>query len=228
MTAQPNSSSRGSRCCSARTSMMPMAAPVPSAVSRMPYWASDPRTSEANTVPSGIMAPAPMSPPPSPTITARLKASPRMKRMPSLISRMLDAKSSFLVPVARRLRDRESEHEDRGDDVGDRVEPQRHDVLVDLERAQRVEPAEPRGHDGQRGRDRRADRERAVGRDERQGVGRRELVLGHEVRHRRVLRRAPEQRHDLDEERRDHEQPEAAHERDRADQRRRGRGRRAP
>ena len=64
-----------------------------------------------------------------------------------------------------------------------------------------------------------AERERAVGRDQRERVRGREVLLGHEVRHRRVLRRAPEQGEDLDEERDDDQQPEAVHERQRRDQR---------
>ena len=49
----------------------------------------------------------------------------------------------------------------------------------------------------------RRERERAVRRDQRERVRGREVLLGHEVRHRRVLRRAPQQGEDLDEERDD-------------------------
>ena len=76
---------------------------------------------------------------------------------------------------------------------------QREHLLVDLERGDDVERR--RAHvasAGEQREDDRRDRERAVRRDERQRVRRRRAAPRHEVRHRRGLRRAPQQREDLE------------------------------
>ncbi len=54
-----------------------------------------PSTSVANTVLSGTIAPAPITPPPRPTITARAKRSVRMNDSPSPISENVDVHSNF-------------------------------------------------------------------------------------------------------------------------------------
>ena len=87
-----------------------------------------PSTSVANTWLSGTIAPAPITPPPRPTITARAKRSVRMNEKPSLISRERRRPLELRCPRAsRRRRDRQPEDDDRRDDVGERVEPERRD-----------------------------------------------------------------------------------------------------
>ena len=78
MTANSNTVSRGSRFCSISSTTTPIAAPMPSAVMSTPNVAlSPPRPSFANTGPSGIIAPAPMTPTPSPTMTPRTRGCVR-------------------------------------------------------------------------------------------------------------------------------------------------------
>ena len=128
-------------------------------------------------------------------------------------------KIDLLLAVALGPRDGEPHDDERRRHVRERVEPQRHHVFVDLQRLQRIEAAEPRGHDGERGGDGGPERKRSVRGHEGQRVRRRELVLGHEMRNGRILRRSPQHRHDLEEERGHDQQREAVDKGQRADER---------
>ena len=173
--------------------------PMPSAVIKMPNCELPPSTSSANTAPSGTIAPAPMIPPaeadhhrphqpvgadePEPfddlaegLRSSRRAVSPDRSGFGSGSRQMSSAEARKLSPSTQ------SASASR----------------FDVEGRHRVEPAEPvRQHREGRG-DRRGQREGAVRRDESERVRRRELLVGNEVRQRRVLRRAPQQREHLE------------------------------
>ena len=93
------------------------------------------------------------------------------------------------------------------------VGPDRERRLVRVEEVQRVEVAEPLRDAGQGREEGGAERKRRVRGDEPERVGRRELIGLDDVGHRRVLRRAPHQREDLDQERDQHQLDEVVEER---------------
>ena len=96
MTANSNTVSRGSRFWKSSSSTTPAAAPRPSAVINTPKVAlSPPSASFANTGPSGIIAPPPISPRPRPTITPRTRGSLTMNCRPSLMSRNVSERSAW-------------------------------------------------------------------------------------------------------------------------------------
>ena len=207
MTENSKTVSRGSRFWKTSRTTTPAAAPMPSAVISTPNVAlSPPSTSVAKTGPSGIIAPPPMSPSPRPMITPRTSGSLTMNRTPSLMSRNVARQVGLVLRGRGRRRDRQAQDDQRGDEERRRVDPQRERLLVDLQRVERGEGAQPRGERGEQREDQRRERERAVRRDERQRVRGRELVVVDEVRHRRVLRRTPQQRQDL-EQKREHDEP---------------------
>ncbi len=94
ITANSNTVSRGSRFWKMSSSTTPVAAPIPSAVISTPNVALSPSSPcFANAAPSGIMAPPPMRPTPSPTMTPRTRGWCAMKWSPSLMSRIVCVQS---------------------------------------------------------------------------------------------------------------------------------------
>ncbi len=99
ITAKQNTVMRGSRPCSHSSVITPNAAPKPSAVMSTPNAAAPPSsTSFAKLGPSGIIAPAPMRPTPSPSMTPRIIACWPTNRSPSLISRKVSVQSMRRSP----------------------------------------------------------------------------------------------------------------------------------
>ena len=211
-----NTVARGRRFCNQSSVTTPNAAPKPSAVISTPKAALPPlSTSFAKLGPSGIIAPAPMMPMPSPSITPRTSVC-----FETNCDALLDLAEGLGPVDARAVGSVAS----AGSGAGRRSRPstrnvqasndEREQLLVDLERADDVEVAEHRGEPREQREDDRRDRERAVRRGERQGVRRLQLLLGDEVRHRRRLRRSPQQRQDLETERDEEEAGQVLDERE--------------
>ena len=161
----------------------------------------------ANSCPSGMIIPPPMSPPARPIITPRTSGFDRTNRSPSTMScHVCDADTRVIT--RRSLESRRSREMRNADTRNVRPSTQIGSSDCWWKRPEVVDVAEPLGDAGEDRVEHRADEERAVRGDEPERVRRRELLgILHDVRDRRVLRRAPQQREDLDQER-DHDQPE--------------------
>ena len=105
ITAKQNTVMRGRRPCNHSSVTTPIAAPKPSAVMSTPNAAAPPSsTSFAKLGPSGIIAPAPMSPTPRPSMTPRIIGCFPTNCSPSLISRKVSVQSMRLLSVRRSRR----------------------------------------------------------------------------------------------------------------------------
>ena len=229
ITPKQNTVMRGSRPCSQSSVTTPVAAPKPSAVISTPNAALPPSsTSWAKLGPSGIIAPAPIRPKPRPSITPRTSACFDTNCRPSLTSRKVSVQS--MRPVLLRSR--------RGIGRRHTIAADTRNVIASKKSASTswstlndettLKAPSTVASAGEQREDDRRDRERAVRRGERQRVRRRQLLVRHQVRHRRRLRGAPHQREDLEPER-DQQQPtEVLDERQQQEQARRGRCRRTP
>ena len=195
-------------------------APTPSATMSKPNVdAPPPRTSIANSVPSGMITPPPISPPPSPIITPRTSALERMNFRPSQMSCVVSAIGIFLTAprllsgsARREIKNAETRNVDASTRIG------RSGCCV----PKRCKCSKPPSHF-----DTPARIEKKIapsGNVPKAANTPSELAdvqligIRDDVRDRRVLRRAPQQREDFDEERQHDEAEHAVPERQQHDQ----------